>query len=150
MKDDEECVSHDVQSLFTNIPLKETIDYILEQIYIHNKLPTKCSKLIFRRSREKITTEKGICSCESTYVGETKWNVEVRYSERNYPSGKSEPSKHLNQNINYMFTWSVICSAPKIDRTRQNLEAFYITIMRPNLNEQCDSIVLTAFRNDIT
>ena len=34
---------------------------------------------------------KGICSCESTYVGETKWNVEVRYSEHNHLSRKSEP-----------------------------------------------------------
>ena len=33
---------------------------------------------------------KGICSCESTYVGETKWNVEVRYSEHNHLSRKSE------------------------------------------------------------
>ena len=77
-------------------------------------------------------------------------NVEVRYSEHNHPSGKSEPSKHLYQNINHVFTLSVICSAPKIDRTRKNLEAFYIALMRPNLNEQCDSNVLTLFRNGIT
>ena len=57
LKHDEEYVSCDVQSLFTNIPLKETIDYILEQIYVHNKLPIICSKLIFRRLLEKITTE---------------------------------------------------------------------------------------------
>ena len=43
--------------------------------------------------------------------------------------------------------WSVICSASKVDRTRKNLEAFYIALMRPNLNEQCDSNVLTLFRN---
>ena len=47
---------------------------------------------------------KGICSYESTYVGETIRNVEVRYSENNHPSGKSEPSKHLYQNINHVFT----------------------------------------------
>ena len=41
-------------------------------------------------------------------------------------------------------------SAPKIDRTRENLEAFYIALIRPNLNEQCDSNVLTLFRNGIT
>ena len=92
---------------------------------------------------------KGICSCESTCVGETKRKAEVRYSEHNYPSGKSEPSKHLHQNINHMLTWSLICSAPKIDRTRKKYEAFYITMMRPNLNEQCDSNVLTPFRNGI-
>ena len=60
---------------------------------------------------------EGICSCESTYVGETKRNLEVRYSEHNHPSGKYEPSKQLYQNINHVFTCSVICSASKIDRT---------------------------------
>ena len=57
LKDDEEYVSYDVESLFTNIPLKETIGYILEQIYVHNKLPIVCSKSIFRRLLEKTTTE---------------------------------------------------------------------------------------------
>ena len=86
----------------------------------------------------------------NTYVGATKRNVEVRYLEHNHLSAKSAPSKYLNQNINHMFTWSVICSAPKIDRTRKNLEAFYIAIMRPNLNEQCESNVLTLSRNGIS
>ena len=35
-----------------NISLKETIDYVLEQVYVHNKL-----HIIFRRLLEKITTE---------------------------------------------------------------------------------------------
>ena len=48
LKDYEEYVSYNAESLFTNIPLKETID-ILEQIYVHNKLPLTCSKLIFCR-----------------------------------------------------------------------------------------------------
>ena len=56
-KDDEEYVSYDVAFLFTNIPLKETIDYILQQIHVYNKLPIICSKLIFRRLLEEITTE---------------------------------------------------------------------------------------------
>ena len=56
-KNDEEYVSYDVESLFTNIPLKETIDCILEQIYVHNKGPIICRKLIFCRLLEKITTE---------------------------------------------------------------------------------------------
>ena len=33
LKEDEETVSYDVDSLFTSIPLKDTIDYILDQIY---------------------------------------------------------------------------------------------------------------------
>ena len=49
LKDDEEYFSYDVESLITNITLKETIDYLLEQIYVHNKLPIICSKLIFHR-----------------------------------------------------------------------------------------------------
>ena len=40
-----------------NISLKETIDYVLEQVYVHNKLHIICAKLIFRRLLEKITTE---------------------------------------------------------------------------------------------
>ena len=40
---DEEYVSYNIVSLFTNIPLDETIDYITESIYIHKKLPHTCS-----------------------------------------------------------------------------------------------------------
>ena len=57
LKVDEEYVSYDVESLSRNIPIKETIDYILEQIYVHNKLAIICSKLIIRRLLDKITTE---------------------------------------------------------------------------------------------
>ena len=39
LKDDKEYVSYDVEFLFTNILLKECIDYILEKIYVYNKLP---------------------------------------------------------------------------------------------------------------
>ena len=55
LPDDEEYVSYDVVSLFTNIPLDETIDYIIERIYTHKKLPQICSKLVFLRLLEKIT-----------------------------------------------------------------------------------------------
>ena len=47
----------DLESLFTNISLKETISDILEQIYARNKLPVICSKLIFCRLHEKIITK---------------------------------------------------------------------------------------------
>ena len=32
---DEEDVTFDVESLFTNIPIKDTVEYIVEQIYTH-------------------------------------------------------------------------------------------------------------------
>ena len=53
----EEYVSYDVKSLFTNVPIQETIDHILNEIYVKNKLPKICSKLIFKRLLLKLTTE---------------------------------------------------------------------------------------------
>ena len=41
LQDDEEDVSYDVDSLFTNILIQETINYIIEQIYVHKKLTKK-------------------------------------------------------------------------------------------------------------
>ena len=49
LPDDEEHVSCNVVSLFTNIPLDETIDYIKENIYTHQKLPQICSRFDCRR-----------------------------------------------------------------------------------------------------
>ena len=52
-----EDVSYDVESLFTNIPINETIDYILDQIYNKKKLKPICPKLIFKRFLLKLATE---------------------------------------------------------------------------------------------
>ena len=152
--------------LFLQVPFCETNEerstnflnkfhnFTNEKFKLTSRLNTQNLKSLFSlKDKDLYPTSKiykGIYSCESTYVGETKWNVEVRYSEHNHPGGKSEPSNHLYQNINHVFTWPVICSAPKIDRTRKNLEAFYVALMRLNLNEQCDSNVLTLSRNGIT
>ena len=57
LPDDEEYVPYDAVSLFMNIPLDETIDYIIESTYTHKKLPQICSKLVFRRLLEKITKD---------------------------------------------------------------------------------------------
>ena len=54
---DEECVSYDVESLFTNVPVDETISYIINEIYQKNKLPQGCSKMIFKRLLYKLTIE---------------------------------------------------------------------------------------------
>ena len=42
--------------MFTNIPIKETINYIIEQIYIQKRLTPICLKLIFRRLLVKLAT----------------------------------------------------------------------------------------------
>ena len=50
---DEEYVWYDVESLFTNIPLDETIFYIINKIYQKNTLP----QIIFKMLLYKLTTE---------------------------------------------------------------------------------------------
>ena len=49
LDEDEVLVSYDVSSLFTEVPLEETIDYIIHQIYSENKLPHLSNKRIFKR-----------------------------------------------------------------------------------------------------
>ena len=43
LKDHEEYISYDCKYLLTNILVKETIDYVLEQTHVHNK-PSKVHK----------------------------------------------------------------------------------------------------------
>ena len=77
-------------------------------------------------------------------------NAEVRRNEHNNPTKSSELSKHLRSNINHYFTWVVISNAPKNAKTRKDLEASYIALLKPNLNEQKDFERLVLFRNGVT
>ena len=54
---DEEDVSYDVESLFTNIPIKDTVEYIVEQIYTNQKLKSISGKLIFKCLLLTLATE---------------------------------------------------------------------------------------------
>ena len=56
LQDDEEDVSYDVESLFTNILIKEKISYIFEQMHVQKRLMPIWSKLIFRRLLIKLAT----------------------------------------------------------------------------------------------
>ena len=49
LKYNEQYVSYDVESLFTNVSVQETIEYIINEIYKENKRPKLCSKLIFKQ-----------------------------------------------------------------------------------------------------
>ena len=62
------------------------------------------------------------------YIGETKYNAEVRWNEHNNPTKTSEPLKHLHNNINHCFTWTIISDSLKNTKTRKNLEASYIAL----------------------
>ena len=55
--DNYEDVSYDVESLFTSIPIKETIDYIIHKIYIKNVIEPMCKKSIFKKLLIKLTKE---------------------------------------------------------------------------------------------
>ena len=46
-----------MESLFTNILINETIEYILDQTYSKERLKLVCSKLIFKRLLRKLVTE---------------------------------------------------------------------------------------------
>ena len=65
--------------------------------------------------------DEGICICGKKYIGETKRNVETRWMEHNTPSNKSNPAKHLRDNIDHNFTCKVICNAPNRKLVRKIL-----------------------------
>jgi len=47
--EDEIVVSYDVTSLFTEIPLDETVNHTLHQIYKQHKLPQIAFRAVFKR-----------------------------------------------------------------------------------------------------
>ena len=57
LSEDEEDVSYDVESIFTNIPIKETIDFICDEINNRKKLKPICKQSIFKKVPYKLTTE---------------------------------------------------------------------------------------------
>ena len=92
----------------------------------------------------------GLCLRVEDYVGETKRNVSVRCDEHNKLSNKSKPAAHLEENNDHYFFRRILGNALSNTRTRKNIEAFFIAIMRPILNEQIDSDALILFRNSVT
>lgn len=54
-------VSYDGSSLFTEVPLDETFDYILDEIYVNKKCPQLGSKVLFRRLLNHATLPEKQC-----------------------------------------------------------------------------------------
>ena len=54
---DEEDISYDVESLFTNVPIDDTIGYIIKEIYVSKRLPIICTQLIMKRLLKKLTAD---------------------------------------------------------------------------------------------
>ena len=71
ISEDEEDVSYDVESLFTNISIKDTIDFVCEEIYVHKKLKPICKQSIFKKLLYKLTTE-----CTFNAIGKLRKQVD--------------------------------------------------------------------------
>lgn len=73
LQGDEEYLSHDVESLFTDISIEDKINYIIEQVYLQKKLTPICSKLISRRLLAKLVREKYLNLLHSIIGFKDKW-----------------------------------------------------------------------------
>ena len=119
-----------IQSLF---PLKYKVQYLSCVIY------------------------KGICSCGETNVGETIRNCKTRWDEHNDVNKNSEPAKHLAKNIEHQFSWYELTRSLEnilyyrvYTLKRRILEAYFIKLIVPSLDEELDNDVLMLFRNGVT
>ena len=61
----------------------------------------------------------------------------------------SEPAKHLCENPDHMFEWKCLLNASFNSRQRKNLEAYFIAILGPSLNNQIDTKKLILFNKGV-
>ena len=81
---------------------------------------------------------KGTCSCKDFYIGETKRNADIRWREHGSLKKSSEVGDHLLANPGHTITWQILTNAPKQSYKRKILEAFFLTKLKPPLNNQKD------------
>ena len=93
---------------------------------------------------------KGVCSCGESYIGETVRNVEVRWGVHNNPTKVLNSSKRIKDNVDHMFHWSMLARATTNMLQQKVLEAYYIVLEKPTLNDQLEPDRLNLFRNGMT
>ena len=93
---------------------------------------------------------QGACSCSQVYIGETKRNFEVRWSEHEDIRKDSQPAKHLSNYPDHKFEWKIISHALKNQKLRKNIESSFIALKKPQMNNQLDAAKLVLFKNGIT
>ena len=94
---------------------------------------------------------RGICWCGADYIRETVHNARLQWNEHENGTDKnSKCAKHLNENDNHEFKWSNLSLARKFSFKRNILEAYFIKLLNPLLNNQLNSDILTLFRNGVT
>ena len=117
------------------------------------KWVTRKVKLLFKVKRQNphpsCVIYRSKCSCGEEYIGETERNVEKRWTEHNNPTEKTEPARHFSNNIGHLFAWEILIPAPKEKQTWTILEAVFIAVQKPSLNEQVKSNIFHLFRNGI-
>ena len=69
---------------------------------------------------------KGFCSCGESYTGEIVTNVKVHLDEHNNPTKVSNPSKHINDNVDHTFHWSVLAKGPRNTIQQKVLQAYIV------------------------
>ena len=74
-----------------------------------------------------------------------RWDENKDGTDKNF-----ECAKHLNENDNHEFKWSILSLAPKVSFEMKILEAYFIKTLNPILNNQLNSDILTLFRNGVT
>ena len=71
--------------------------------------------------------------------------------EEHYSTKKTtEVGDHLLLNPGHTVNWKILTNAPKFTFKRIILDAFYINVLNPTLNNQKDTKKLVLFRNGIT
>ena len=63
---------------------------------------------------------------------------------------KSNTSKHIKDNVDHVFNWSVLVNAPKDMFQRKVVETYYIVLEKSTLNEQLEHERLNLFQNGVT
>ena len=53
----------------------------------------------------------------------------------NNPMNKSNPSKHIKDNFDFVINWFVLANASKIMFPLKVLEAYYIILEKPTIDE---------------
>ena len=77
-------------------------------------------------------------------------NTVTCWLEHNNPDHKSEPAEHIKRKIDHVFKWKILCPAPSHKHLRNNLEAIFIALYKPSLNNQKSFDRLMLFRHGIT
>ena len=133
--------------------IKKFDQFTNDTFHVQIKWLTKKIKTLFKVKDKSLhqacKIHKGVCSCGESYIGKTIRNVEVRWDEHNNPMNKSNLLKHIKDNLDHVFNWSVLANVPKNMFQQNVLETYYIVLEKPTLNEQVEPESLNLFGNGV-